>query len=213
MSRGIPKAAWFCWILATVTWIATSAGVLALSTKKVEDRDQFEVWTGVIYRVITYSRWPGADASNSDPFVFCLLGNGSAMRAFERYLDEIPSILGRPLRVRVLEDYGDDFGASVRSISCQALIVTDSRQKGLVEMLRDLDGADILTIGRTDDFISSGGMIRLFLRGESEGNRARIGFLINKPAVDRTRIQLDSNLLDFAKRYDGLIEREPGGDK
>jgi hypothetical protein len=64
-------------------------------------------------------------------------------------------------------------------------------------ILAFLNGAPILTVGETDDFIQQGGMIGFCLQGK------KIRFDINLNAAQRANLKISSRLLLLAKTVIG----------
>lgn len=78
--------------------------------------------------------------------------------------------------------------------TCHLLFISTSENKPLQEILDGLVGTNILTIGETEAFIKSGGMINFF----REGNRFR--FEINDDAAKKAGLKIDSKLLGLGKK-------------
>ncbi len=77
---------------------------------------------------------------------------------------------------------------------CHLLFIGTSEKKPLQEVLDGLAGMNILTVGETENFIKSGGMINFF----REGNRFR--FEINDEAAKKAGLKIDSKLLGLGKK-------------
>ncbi len=71
----------------------------------------------------------------------------------------------------------------------------------MAKILEILQGAHVLTVGETDRFAQSGGMINFVL----EENRVR--FEINVEAADRAGLKISSKLLELAHVVAGSRDR------
>ena len=77
---------------------------------------------------------------------------------------------------------------------CHLLFISAPKKEPLQEILNGLVGTKILTIGETETFIKSGGMINFF----REGTRFR--FEINDEAAKKAGLKIDSKLLGLGKK-------------
>src|ERR1700689_2314518 len=92
----------------------------------------------------------------------------------------------RPLATRLLKDKAE-------ARRCQIVFVSSSESARLTEIFETLRGANVLLVGETTGFASSGGAIEFTL----EDNRVR--FTINTDTADRTGLSFSSKLLSLAK--------------
>jgi hypothetical protein len=92
---------------------------------------------------------------------------------------------GRPIVVRRL--------TSLRSADCHLLYVPAAAAGMFRSDHSVLAGQPVLTVGETDDFLSGGGIIRLFV----ESNRVR--FSVNQRASEAVGLRMSSRLLRLAR--------------
>ncbi|HEX3130711.1 MAG TPA: YfiR family protein, partial [Thermoanaerobaculia bacterium] len=76
---------------------------------------------------------------------------------------------------------------------CHVLFVSRSERGRLPEVLAQVQGEPVLTVGDTDGFLKAGGIINFVL----DENKVR--FQINPEAAERSRLKISSKLLRLAK--------------
>src|ERR1019366_9206706 len=81
--------------------------------------------------------------------------------------------------------------------NCHILFISSSEKKRLPEIFASLKGASVLTVGETDHFTESGGMINFFLEG------TKMRFQINKDAATSAGLKISSKLMSLASRPGG----------
>ncbi len=165
-------------LLPAVSILAICLGSAA-QTSTVE----YEVKGAFLYNFAKFVDWPPqAFAGAGDPFTFCIAGDAFA-GALEKVLDA-ETLNGRRLAVRRIAP--DD-----KLQGCQIIYVAASA--GRYPQVTTLSNAPVLTVGETEDFIDSGGMIRFIQTGH------RVQFQINTEAADRASLRLSSKLLRLAE--------------
>lgn len=132
-----------------------------------------------------FVEWP-ADALPPDAAIkFCVQGD-------TRIADELEALAGtRSIgthELRVLRVKAD---ASARD--CHVLFVQGLAAKQSVELLQQLKGAAVFTVGDDPSFPELGGVAGFFVEG------SKMRFAINLQSAQRARVQLSSRLLALAK--------------
>jgi hypothetical protein len=154
--------------------------------------DEYQVKAAFLYNFAKFVEWPpGTFANASDPIGICIVGQNP----FGSMLDEMvkgKKIGDRAFAVRRLRD-------TQQASKCQILFMGDAESKGIRASLETLKGADILTVGETDDFTAAGGIIGFKL----EGTRVRIQIALE--TAERTRLRISSKLLGLAE----IMKRQP----
>jgi YfiR/HmsC-like len=130
----------------------------------------------------------------SNTFDLCVLGQDSISQILEKitinqHIDE------RVVQVKRFENAGDARG-------CAIVFMGQSEASRLEKDLAALQGSDALTISDVPQFMVRGGMLELLL----QGNRVR--FAVNLDAVNRTNLQVSSELLRVAVSVSGQPRRE-----
>jgi hypothetical protein len=120
------------------------------------------------------------------PFVIGVLGENPFGGDLERTIRD-KTVNGRVLQIK-------ECHSPTEAKECQILFISNSEKKRLLEILESFRGTSVLTVGETDNFTVSGGIIG-FIR---EGNKIR--FQINDQAARSARLKISSKLLSLAAR-------------
>lgn len=170
-------------------WIACAALVLCavLAPTHAKDREARaeDLKAAVLFRAAKYIEWPKSAFRPRDPFVMCIVGDGSSLRAF----DALRSTLINTRTVNVRRVTGDM--AELRK--CHVAFFPLDTDANVVDALGKLAGMPVLTAGETRGFVQSGGMLALIPSGH------RVRFAINLPAAKRAGLTVSSQLLQLAK--------------
>jgi hypothetical protein len=127
-------------------------------------------------------------------FDICILGRDPLGQT----IDEIAarqSIDNLPVRVPRIADVTD-------AKTCEIVFIADHRGERLREDMAILLGTDVLTVGDVPDFLERGGMIQFVL----VENRVR--FSVNLDALNRSHLELSSELLKVAASVTGKASSE-----
>lgn len=148
-------------------------------------RREYEIKAAYLYNFINYIDWP-ADAlpPAGGTLTIGIVGENP----FGAALDPLKGkqIKGRTLAVKRVE--------SARDLEqCQIVFISASEKSRLSEILVQLKGARVLTVGEIDGFAEQGGIINFI----SERNKVR--FEINTDTARRTGLTISSELLKLAK--------------
>jgi hypothetical protein len=143
-----------------------------------------------IYNFAKFAEWP-ADAAPADPLTICVLGDLAIADA----LDD--TVKGRTIDGRktvVVRVKPDGFRA------CHVLYLAGLSPTRAQEIVDELKGAPVLTVGDREHFAQSGGIAGLFVE------QGRMRFAINVEAAQRCRLRISSRLLSLAKIVKDGIE-------
>lgn len=80
---------------------------------------------------------------------------------------------------------------------CQILFVSFSQEKRMTQILESTRGSSVLTVGETNGFANSGGVINFFV----EGNKVRLE--INLEAATRSRLKISAKVIAVARLVKG----------
>jgi len=140
-----------------------------------------------------FVRWPKAAFTDKDaPFVLGILGDDP----FGKTLDDAvrgKSAEGHPLTVKRFGSFDKDQLEALRN--CQIVLISDSEQHKVREILSDLSGANLLTVSEIDHFPMKGGMIQFVPEGDN------IGLLVNPKTAIQAKLKLSSQLMMVSKIY------------
>jgi hypothetical protein len=160
--------------------------LVALSAKaQAGSADEYSVKAAYLYNFAKFVEWLGEAGNSGTPLVIAVFGN-DAFSAVLKQTVQGETVNGRAISVRSVSRIED-----LRP--CHILYFGSSNKNRLAEILRATEGAGILTVGETDEFIQLGGVI-VFV---AEGNKIR--FEINLSAARRNRLTISARLLKVAK--------------
>lgn len=81
--------------------------------------------------------------------------------------------------------------------SCHILFVSHSEEKHYAEVLQAIQGASVLTVGETPDFLAAGGAVSFLMQQDS------LQFEVNLNSSNEAHLKLSSNMLALARRVVG----------
>jgi YfiR/HmsC-like len=143
---------------------------------------------GFVYNFGKFTEWP-AQALPTAQVQLCVVGSDGQGMAATAAVD------GRALQNRTVRVRRGPRPDELKT--CQIVYVTDADERRATEVLRQLRGQPVLTVGDIDGFTDLGGMIGL---GMTAG---RVHFDINHEAVQAAGLRLSSQLLRLARNVKG----------
>jgi hypothetical protein len=151
-----------------------------------EQPTEYQVKAAFLEKFGKFVEWPGtALAGAGAPLVIGVFGENPFRDDLEN-LAAKDTINGHAMVVRQIKSPADLKG-------CHVVFIPASMKAREPEMLAEVKGLGILTVGETDDFIQHGGMINFVI----ENNRIR--FEINDAAARRAGLKISSKLLALAR--------------
>ena len=134
-----------------------------------------------------FVEWPAsAFAGTNAPLVIGVVGRDPFHGDLERIV-EGRQISGHPLVIRQI-------AASSELKECHLLFISASEKPRLKDHLRAVQGASVLTVSETDQFLKAGGIINFVVENE------KIRFEINDAAANQVRLKISSKLLALARK-------------
>ena len=168
-----------------LVWLLALGGGRAQESPPTE----YQLKAAFLLNFAKFVEWPPAAFAKADaPIVLGILGENPFGDAIEQMVRD-KTINNRPLVVK-------GFRSSAEATNCHILFIATSEKARLPEVLKSLSEAkaSVLTVGETDRFTESGGMIN-FVR---QGNKIR--FQINEAAAKSVGLKISSKLLSLAAR-------------
>ena len=167
----------------SLVWLLAPGGGRAQESPPTE----YQLKAAFLLNFAKFVEWPpAAFAEATSPIVLGVLGENPFGNVLEQTIRG-KTINNRPLVTRV-------FSSSAEATNCHILFISASEKARLPEILATLRTASVLTVGETDRFTESGGMIN-FVR---QGNKTR--FQINEAAAKNVGLKISSKLLSLASR-------------
>ena len=153
---------------------------------------EYQVKAALLLNFVRYSDWPvGVFAKTNSPYVIGIVGRdpfgADLERAFEGKTNK-----GRAF---VLKRVSSD--QELRA--CHLLFVPSSERRRSRDLLEKIQGAPILTVGESSDFLDQGGMINFLLKNGS------VRFEINLEPARAARLKLEANLIQVAISVRGKL--------
>lgn len=166
--------------------VVASMLVLVTSTAQAQTPTEYQIKAAFIYNFAKFVDWPSLDAAPSDqPIIVGILGEDPFGQNLEGVING-KTANGRRLVIKRF--------SSVNSIAlCHILFVSASQRNNLPQIFAAVAGAGVLTVGETDLFVETGGVIRL---GMFEG---RVRLVINQAAAQRAGLRISAKLLSLAR--------------
>ena len=173
---------------AAVGLVLLAALVLPLhsSGAQAEHVDEYREKATFLAAFPKFIEWPpGAFPSPEAPLLLCVFGDfsfGTSLAESTR----ASVIRGRRVEVRWAHKEQDLH-------SCQILFVSKSEAKRYGRVFKALEGASVLTVGETPDFLASGGAIGFLVEQD------RLQFEVNMSAASDAHLRISSNMLALAR--------------
>ncbi|MBN2580357.1 MAG: YfiR family protein [Pirellulales bacterium] len=150
--------------------------------------DEYLIKAAFLYGFGQNVTWPDSSFdSPKAPFVIGILGSdpfGGALQEIARK----KTIQGRKIVIRQFARIENYQGP------CHILFISDAvRPEEQHAALRQLSQVGLLTVGESPDFIAEGGIVDLYLEGDS------VRFELNVEAANRAKLRMDAQLQKLSK--------------
>jgi hypothetical protein len=173
--------------LALLLILSLSVPVNAgLQDQGVADQAEYDIKAAFLFNFARFTEWPDqAFAGPTAPLVLGIYGVDPFNRST---LDEISSrsISGRRVEVRKMDDpktLGD----------CHIIFVNGIDDKNLATLMSSIKNKPVLTVGESEKFGPSGGMIRFYIED------TKVRFEVHLPQVQRANLKISAKLLSLAR--------------
>lgn len=148
---------------------------------------EYELKAAFLHNLSNFITWPPKAFSSDDaPFLLCVLGsdpfgdNLEAITASQRVAGQHP--------IQILK-----ITSETEAKECHLVFISNSEQGKMAKILNFLKNFHILTVGDTEDFIESGGMIMF---STVEG---KIKLVISPNRITASQLKASAQLLKIAK--------------
>jgi len=147
---------------------------------------EYQLKAAFLFNFAKFIEWPPSTFSSpTSSFAICILGDDPFGKAIDDVLRG-KTIREHPVIIMRCKDVAE-------ARHCHILFISSSERKHLPEVFAALRGTNTLAIGETDGFAASGGAIQFTIE------EARVHFLINPDAAERSGLQISSKLLALAR--------------
>ena len=148
---------------------------------------EYQLKAAFLFNFAKYVEWPAAAfPDKTSPLIIGVLGKSPFDGDLEQTIGN-KTINDRSLQIK-------EFHSVAEATNCHILFICTSEKKRLPEIFGGLRNAHVLTVGETDRFTQTGGMINFV----PEGNKIR--FEINDYAAKKAGLKISSKLLNLALR-------------
>jgi hypothetical protein len=146
---------------------------------------EYRLKAAFLFNFAKFVEWPAsAFADSTSPFVIGVLGENPFGSDLEQ------TVRGKVINERLLSI--KLFRSPTEATNCHILFISTSEKKQFSDIFNTLKGVPVLTVGETDQFIDSGGMINFVMEDK------KIRFQINNETAKREKLQISSKLLSLA---------------
>jgi hypothetical protein len=168
--------------LLLIVLLATSTSLYAQTLTM----DEYRVKAAFLSNFVQFVEWsPEVFTNASEPINICVFGRnpfGSALQNAVRG----KIIATRTVTVREMRD-------PKQVASCHMLFISASEQERAGQLIAELKGRNVLTVGETDGFIPAGGIISFRVKD------SRVRFEIDASAASAAKLTISSKLLSLAE--------------
>lgn len=141
---------------------------------------EYQIKGAMMINFIKFVQWP-------EPFDTDITIGIVGKNNFGSTLDQIEgrAIGGKQISIRRIN-------STSRIDDCQVLFISASELNRFYQILREVAGTPVLTIGEHEDFLRLGGIIRFY------NEKDHIRFEINQSAAQKSNLKLSAKLLEVA---------------
>ena len=151
---------------------------------------EYQVKAAFLINFPKYVDWPvEAFAGTNSPVVLAVSGETKVAGEIQKVIAG-RTVNGREIVLKRLTS-GEESGG------CHILFISAAEQRRSPNLLANLKDSSILTVGESDDFLESGGIINLARRDQ------KIALEVNLTAAGNARIKISSKLLSVASVVKG----------
>jgi hypothetical protein len=186
--RWIGRRVFLCVLLAAaaISWVAGTS----VANAEEPVASEYQIKAAFLINFPKYVEWPSsAFAQTNSPIVIEVQGETKVAEEIQKIITG-RTVNGREIVLKYLPSGGEPGG-------CHLLFISAAEQKRSPSLLLKLKDPNILTVGESDSFLASGGIINLARRDQ------KIALEVNLAAADRTQIKISSKLLRIASVVKG----------
>jgi hypothetical protein len=151
---------------------------------------EYEVKAAFIYNFTRFVEWPtNSFESTNSPIVIGILGKDPFGKILENVIKD-ETVKNRKLELKRYSKIEDI------TSNCHILFISKSEESKLPQILKYLEGKDVLTVGDFEGFAVGGGIIRLLTYED------KVKLRINLATAKRTNMVISSQILRAAEIID-----------
>ena len=148
-------------------------------------KDEYAVKAAFLYNFGNFVTWSAGEGEQDEPFVIGIVGEDP----FGQFIDQ--AVRGRKVKGRLVQIRR--VAGTDGLVGCRILFIAGLSSSETAELLDSLSGWPVLTVGETERFAQSGGMIGFNVRDR------KIRLQINRAAAERAGLRFSSKLLSLSE--------------
>ncbi len=166
--------------------LALLGGVAGLAAAEAPPTE-YQLKAAFLFNFAKFVDWPTeAFSARDSPLVIGVLGENPFGQGLEETIRN-KSVGGHPLSVKATNSLAE-------ARKCHILYISPSETGRLHQVLDSVRDSNVLTVGETEQFLDSGGIINFVIQGQ------KIRFEINAGAAKRAGLKVSSKLLSLSAR-------------
>jgi len=148
--------------------------------------EEYHVKGAYLLNFAKFVDWPAqAFKGPTDPICICLMGANPFGPALDKAA-HATTVANRQVTVREVSD-------GQQAAQCQIVFLSGSERKRAKKLIEAVQGANVLTVGESEGFVASGGVIGF----KVEGDKVRIE--IGTAAAEHAGLHISAKLLSLAQ--------------
>jgi len=174
--------------VAKAIWGLSLVLLLALDSSRAQETppSEYQLKAAFLFNFAKFVEWPtNTFAAETSPMVIGVVGKNPFGEDLENTIRN-KTINKHPVAVRMTDSLAD-------AKTCHILFICTSEKDRLTDIFESLRGVSVLTVGETEGFTKSGGMINFVWAGN------KIRFQINAEAAKSAGLKISSKLLSLAQ--------------
>lgn len=160
-----------------------------------ERGQEYKIKAAFLYNFIKFVEWPKEKVADSNSITIGIIGKNPFGKAFEPLKNK--QVKDKRVIVEQFKSFDESKQPNVQIEAlrnCHILFICRSEAEHLNKIIKSIEGHSVLTVGDTEDFLESGGIIN-FLK-----EKEKVCFEIDNKAAKQEEIDIRSKLLRLAKR-------------
>lgn len=178
-------------IVALVASLSVIWPIMSTAQSQVSE---YQLKAAFLFHFAQFVEWPaGALGPGDNPFLICIAGEDP----FHGDLEEAVRgkfIAAKVVRIRHIKQIQESAG-------CHVVFIGKDESGHLSQLIATLRNMPVLTVGESENFLQSGGIIRFCMEDR------KVRFEVNKEAAEAANLKISSRLLLLAKT---VVKREGG---
>lgn len=177
----VVRAVW--WRTVALMFIIAASG--AGQSAEAQALHEYEAKAAFLFNFVKFVEWPAQSfADDSSPLIIGVVGDDRSSAVIDRIING-KTANGRRLVVKRFSNF--------RALTHCHIVFVRSSEKDRIRQTLAAAGAGALTVGETERFAESGGMINLIIVD------GRLELEINQTSAERAGLKISAKLLNLAR--------------